>query len=242
MMFRVGILALFLACLVQGPASAYPGTAEAFLASLEAAREFEGRGELSAALEHLDAARADLIRRINVRLQEEPVAIAGALLCRQTNRAGEPIPFSAPPEPGKEICLVVEATGFNVATHPSGGFVHHVTLEGAVVDAKGRETLRFGPVRQFVNAPEFRTRTRLVKYLKIPKESPRGEYRVTFAVADALEGGAPATGEVAFRVGKVIDLGPFGREPPAPKPAREAPPVRLPEFEPDGEPVVETGD
>jgi hypothetical protein len=47
---------------------------------------------------------------------------------------------------------------------------------------------------------------------------------------------------VAFRVGKVITLGPFGKEPPAPKPVRVNPPAKLPEFEPDGVPEVETGE
>lgn len=241
MIHRLACTLALLALLAPPPARA-AGTTETLLSRVERATRLESRGDLSGALDELDAARADLIRRINLRLQDEPIAITGAALCRQASRAGDPIPFGAPPEPGKEICLVVEASGFNVAAHPSGGFVHHVTLEGKVVDAKGRETLAFGPIRQFVNDPVFSTRTRLVKYLRIPKETPRGDYRLRFAVADQLTGEPAATGEISFRVGKVITLGPFDPEPSAPKPVKVNPPVRLPEFEPDGEPEVETGE
>lgn len=189
------------------PARALPrGTEETLLAQLTRAAELDGKRDYLAALETLDRARAELIRKIHFQVQAAPLALRAARLCRQVTRGGEPVPFLKPPEPGDDLCLQVEVGGFNVASRPRGGYVYHVTLAGALLDAKGKEILSFGPVRQFNGVEEFLTHTSLVKYVTIPKDLPHGDYRVAFTAEDCLAERKSLTGEVAFKVGRTIAL------------------------------------
>lgn len=234
MVMRVASVLLALSLLQGLPVLASPvaagtievalaGTAETPLVQLGKVAALDEKKDYVEALEALDRYRTGLIRRINDRTQASPLVLRAARLCRQVTRGGEAIPFLKPPLPGTDLCLMVEVGGFNVATHPHGGYIYHVTLEGALRDLKGADLAKFGPVRQFNGTPEFLTKTVFAKYIPIPKGLAHGRYRVCFEVTDLLAGSKRLTGEVALAVGDVIDL-PAGPPSPSPAPPPEVDP------------------
>lgn len=218
------------------------GTVETLLETLERVRARDGARDYVGALEALDRARAELVRKAHFQIRAAPLSLLSATLCKQVTRSGEPVPFLAPPRPGDELCLQVTIGGFNVAVRPRGGFVYHITLEGRLVGPGGREILSFGPVRQFNGVEEFLTRASLVKYVKIPENIPRGEYRLLFEAADQIGAGKRLTGEVSFRMGSSLELAPPPVPPVQVLPGASGVPPLPQDMDGAGEVEVETGE